>query len=62
MATKRRKVNRGKIMGCVLLVAGVVLWGLLVGQIYRIYHSEVSVHDAIHLHCTPLSVYLLNVW
>ena len=46
MATKRRKVNRGKIMGCVLLVAGVVMWGLLVGQIYRIYHRSLDLQNA----------------
>ena len=46
MATKKRKVNRGKIMGCILIAASVVMGALLVGQLYRIYQRSLDLQDA----------------
>ena len=46
MATRKRKVNKGKIIGCILLLCCVVMVGLMVGQFYRIYQRSVDLKDA----------------
>ena len=46
MATRKRKVNKGKIMGCILIAASVVMFALLAGQVYRIYQRSLDLQDA----------------
>lgn len=45
MATKR-KVNKSKVTGCLLLVACFVMVALFVGQIYRIYQRSLDLQAA----------------
>lgn len=46
MATKKRKVSKGKITGCILLTLSVVMAGLFIGQIYRIYQRSLDLQAA----------------
>lgn len=46
MATKKRKVNKGKITGCILLALSVAMVGLFVSQIYRIYQRSLDLQAA----------------
>ena len=44
MATKKtqRKVNKGKLFGCFLLLASFVMGALFVSQVYRIYQRSLD--------------------
>jgi len=49
MATKKvntKKVNKGKIIGCLLLLCSVVMIGLLASQVYRIYQRSLDLQVA----------------
>lgn len=44
--TKKRKVSKGKLFGCLLILSSFLMIGLLASQVYRIYQRSLDLQAA----------------